>query len=192
MRRPIDLLSTDRVRLSRTTALTELRDDLKRSAFLRGEFLLSSGVRHNYYFNKYLFVTRPGILRRLGRFLGEMVPQDTDRLAAPALGAVALGTAVSLELGLPLVIVRPQVNEGPEEQQMIEGGLYGGEHVTLIEDVVVTGSRASRTVARLVDAGAIVACAVAVLDCEEGAEGRFRELSVDYRPLFTIEEFGIT
>lgn len=187
----MNLLSSNRVRLPRSVVLAELRSDLNRAALLRGDFLLSSGVRHNYYVNKYLFVTRPGILRRLGRFLGEMVPPGTDRLAAPALGAVALGTAVSLELGLPLVIVRPNVTDDPEPQRIIEGGLYGGEEVALIEDVVVTGSRAARAATHLLDAGANVRSIVAVLDCLEGARERFDEMSIDYQHLFTIDELGI-
>ena len=93
------------------------------------------------HFDKYLFETRPAIMRRLGRFLADLVPRDTDRLAAPALGAMALGTAVSLELGLPLVIVRP--DSEPGSSRAIEWELYAQEEVTLIEDMVVTGDRGS-------------------------------------------------
>ena len=191
MRQELDLEAGQSIRQARAAALAELREDLKRSAFQKGDFTLASGVHHDYYFNKYLFVTRPGILRRLGRYLGELVPPDTDRLAAPALGAVVLGAAVSLELGLPLVIVRPQVSDAPEEQRIIEGGLYGGERVVLVEDVVVTGSRASRAVAHLTEGEAEVTHVVAVLDCLEGAAERFATDAIEYRPLFTIDEFGI-
>jgi orotate phosphoribosyltransferase len=191
MRRALNLLAEGRVRLSAEAARAELQKDLMRSAYIKGDFLLASGVRRDYYFDKYLFETRPAILRRLGRFLAEMVPRETDRLAAPALGAVALGTAVSLELGLPMVIVRPQADIEPDSPRVIEGGLYPGEHVTLIEDVVVTGSRASRALARLEAAGAQVGHLVAVLDCLEGARERFAARSVEYRPLFTTADLGI-
>jgi orotate phosphoribosyltransferase len=191
MRRELDLGDREAIRQPRAIALAELREDLMRSAFQAGDFTLASGVRRTYYFNKYLFVSRPGILRRLGRYLGELVPPDTDRLAAPALGAVALGTAVSLELGVPLVIVRPQVTQSPEVQRIIEGGLYGGERVVLVEDVVVTGNRASRAISHLVGEGAEVTDVVAVLDCLEGAGERFAAASIAYSPLFTIDEFGI-
>lgn len=191
MRRALNLLAEGRVRLSAEVARAELQKDLMRSAYIKGDFLLASGVRRDYYFDKYLFETRPAILRRLGRFLAEMVPRGTDRLAAPALGAVALGTAVSLELGLPMVIVRPQADIEPDSPRVIEGGLYPNEHVTLIEDVVVTGSRASRALARLEAAGAQVGHLVAVLDCLEGAGERFAAESVEYRPLFTTADLGI-
>src|ERR671912_675087 len=112
MRRNLDLLAERRVRLPRSEALAELRADIVRAAYVEGDFVLADGLRTNYYFDKYLFETRPAILRRLGRFLADLVPREAERLAAPALGAVALGTAVSLELGLPLVIVRLDREEG--------------------------------------------------------------------------------
>lgn len=189
MKRKLDLLAEHRVRLPRLEALAELRADIVRAAYVEGDFVLANGLRSNYYFNKYLFETRPAILRRLSRFLADLVPRETERLLAPALGAVALGTAVSLELGLPLVIVR--LDGEPGSPRQIEGELYADEEATLIEDVVVTGSRALRTISRVNDAGAHVRQVVSVLDRREGAAERFSEVPVDYRHLFTPEELGI-
>lgn len=189
MRRQLDLLSERRVSLPRDEALSELRADMVRAAYVEGDFVLSSGLRRDYYFDKYLFETRPAILRRLGRFLADVVPQNTDRLAAPALGTVALGTAVSLELGLPFVIVRSDAEPG--HPCTIEGELYAGEEVTLIEDVVVTGGRAMRSVERIAAAGARVRNVVAVLDRREGAARRFEEAAIGYEFLFVPEDLGI-
>lgn len=189
MRRKIDLLSEHRLRLPREESLTELRGDIVRAAYLEGDFEFSGGLRRNYYFDKYLFETRPAILRRLARFLAELVPQDTERLAAPALGAVALGTALSLELGLPLIIVRPDAE--PDSSRAIEGELYAGESVTLIEDVVVTGGRALRAISRVRAAGADARHVVAVLDRQEMAEERLTEDSLGYTYLFMPKDLGI-
>jgi orotate phosphoribosyltransferase len=189
MARRLDLLAESRVRLERDQALAELRADIMRVAYLTGDFELSRGLRRPYYFDKYAFQTRPAILRRLGTFLAELVPREADRLAAAALGAVALGTAVSLELGLPLVIVRPEAQ--PDSRRAFEGELYSGEAVTLIEDVVVTGDRALRAIDPLRRAGARVTHIVAVLDRREGAAKRLTEESIDYRPLLTPEDLGI-
>ncbi len=189
MRRRLDLLAEHRVRLPRAEALAELREDIVRAAYVEGDFVLTGGLRRDYYFDKYLFETRPAILRRLGRFLADLVPRDTDRLAAPALGAVALGTAVSLELGLPLVIVR--ADSVPASSRAIEGEVYADEEITLIEDVVVTGSRALRAASRVSDVGARVGHIVAVLDRREGAAARFVDASIGYSQLFTPEELGI-
>lgn len=189
MRRKLDLLSEKRVRLSRSDSLDELRADIVRASYITGDFVLADGVRSAYYFDKYLFETRPAVLRRLSRFLADLVPRETDRLAAPALGAVALGTAVSLELGLPLVIVR--LDENARNERPLEGEVYPGEDITLVEDVVVTGSRALRAISRLGDSGARVKNVVSVVDRGEGAPERLSEISVGYAHLFTPEDLGI-
>jgi orotate phosphoribosyltransferase len=188
MRRRLDLLAEHRVRLPRDEALSELREDIVRATYVEGDFVLTGGLQRDYYFDKYLFETRPAILRRLARFLAGLVSRDTHRLAAPALVAVALGTAVSLQLGLPLVIVRP--DSEPGSIRAIEGELYADEEVTLIEDVVVTGSRALRAASRVSDVGARVDHIVAVLDRREGAAERFADTSIGYSHLFTPEELG--
>jgi orotate phosphoribosyltransferase len=184
----IDLLNVNRVRLSRSTALNELRRDIVRASYMAGSFTLS-GLHRDFYFDKYLFETRPALLRRVGRFLGELVHLGSDRLAAPALGAVALGTAVSLDLGMPLVIVRPEATGEPA--QAIKGELYPGETVTLIEDVVVTGDRAFSALERIEEAGARGATVVAVVDRNEGARERFVDAAVEYRFLFEPDDLGV-
>ena len=189
MRRAIDLLKEDRLRLSSSDNLTELKADIVRASYIEGDFVLTGGIHRHYYFDKYLFETRPAILRRLARLLGTLVPRDTDRLAAPALGAVALGTAISLDLGLPMVIVR--VTADPESTKTVEGELYQGESVTLIEDVVVTGTRAMAAVDRIRDAGAKTTDIVAVIDRAEGAAERFTGASISYKHLFTPGSLGI-
>jgi orotate phosphoribosyltransferase len=176
-------------RLDTAVALEELRADILRASYLAGDFVLTGGIRRHYYIDKYLFETRPAILRRLARFLSQLVPADTDRMAAPALGGVAIGTAIALELGLPLVIVRPDEEIG--SARAVNGELYPGESVTLIEDVVVTGSRAMSAVVRVEAAEARVRNVVAVIDRCEGASERFAAASIGYHHLFTPAELRI-
>src|ERR1051326_6470554 len=119
-----------------TEERSRLAPDLVRVAWLEGDFVLRSGRRSRYYFDKYLFETQPDMLRRVGRHLAALVPAVTRRLAAPELGAVLLGAAVSLELDLPLVLVRKEVKEYGTGRGL-EGVLEGGDPVTVIEDVQI-------------------------------------------------------
>ena len=64
--------------------LRELRRDLVRASYLKGDFVLRSGKRSNRYFDKFLLETDPHLLRRLGRHLASLVPPATQRLAAIA------------------------------------------------------------------------------------------------------------
>jgi orotate phosphoribosyltransferase len=175
---------------SQSAELERLARDVVAAAWLEGDFVLSSGRRSSFYLDKYLFETQPGILRRVGRHLGELVPAGTRRLAAPELGAVLLGAAVSLELDLPLVLVRKQAKEYGTARA-IEGVLEAGDRVTVIEDVLTTGGEAIRAIEKIRAAGAAVVGLVAVLDRQEGAAERLHELGVPFTPLFRKSDLPV-
>ncbi|MGH2381929.1 MAG: orotate phosphoribosyltransferase [Candidatus Limnocylindria bacterium] len=168
---------------SRADRLAELARDVVGAAFLRGDFVLSSGARSKYYFDKYLFETKPAILRRLGAFLAEMIPAQTDRIAGPELGAVALASAVSLETGLPFVIVKKEA-KGYGTSKLVEGELYPGEKVVVVEDVVSTAAQAIRAAQQLTRAGAQVLTILAVIDREQGGAENISAAGYQFRPLF--------
>jgi orotate phosphoribosyltransferase len=152
--------------------------------------VLRSGKRSNRYFDKFLFETDPALLRRLGKHLAALVPKATQRLAAPELGAVLLGGAVSMETGLPLVLVRKEP-KGYGTSKQIEGQLSPLDRVTVIEDVVTTGGDALRSAQVLRDAGAEVIHLVVVLDRGEGGEENIRAAGVPYSPLFRVQDLQL-
>jgi orotate phosphoribosyltransferase len=160
-----------------------LARDLVAAAYLEGDFVLRSGRRSRYYFDKYLFETKPDILRRVGSLLADLVPPETRRLAAPELGAILLGGAVSLETGLPLVLVRKDAKEYGTAKAL-EGELTPGDRVTLIEDVLTTGGEAIRAAEKVRQAGGELLRLIAVLDREEGAADNLAAAGVEFTPLF--------
>ena len=164
--------------------------DLVKVSYLKGDFVLRSGKRSNRYFDKFLFETDPALLRRLGKQLAALVPRETQRLAAPELGAVLLGGAVSMETGLPLVLVRKEP-KGYGTSKQIEGHLSKGEKVTVIEDVVTTGGDSLRSAQVLRDAGADVIHLVVVLDRGEGGEENIRTAGIPYSPLFRVQDLEL-
>ena len=184
----MNLFERDRVRLSKAQALAELRDDIHCAAYQPGDVELDSGARQAYFVDKYLMVARPAILRRLSRFLAAMIPPEMERVAAPTLGAVALGTAVSLETGLPLAIVRTHWDQS-RRGHPVEGGIRRGETVVMIEDALVTGSRALQAVDRLRDSGAQVDTVVCVLDCQRGATDLLSDHGLTLSAIFRYSSF---
>ena len=169
----------------------ELARDLVAAAWLEGDFVLRSGRRSKYYFDKYLFETQPSILRRVATLLARLVPPATQRLAAPELGAIVLGAAVSLELDLPLVLVRKEAKEYGTGKSL-EGVLEQGERVTLIEDVLTTGGEAIRSAEKIRAAGGTVLRLIAVLDREEGAAENLAAAGVEYSALFTRSDLPVS
>jgi orotate phosphoribosyltransferase len=164
-----------------------LARDLVRASYLKGDFVLRSGKRSNRYFDKFLFETDPQLLKRIGAYLAPLVPRETQRLAAPELGAVLLGGAVSMETGLPLLLVRKEP-KGYGTGKQLEGRFTPGELVTVIEDVVTTGGDSLRSIQVLRDAGLDVIHLVVVLDRGEGGEENMREARIPYSPLFRIQD----
>ena len=90
---------------------------LMKAAYLEGDFVLRSGKRSKYYLDKYLFETDPMVLRGIVAELAMMVREQLaagekyQRLAAPELGGVVLGAGLSLEVGIPLLLVRKKSKE---------------------------------------------------------------------------------
>jgi orotate phosphoribosyltransferase len=164
--------------------------DLVRASYLKGDFVLRSGKRSNRYFDKFLFETDPDLLKRIGAELAALVPKETQRLAAPELGAFLLGGAVSMATGFPLLLVRKEP-KGYGTGKQLEGRFNPGERVTVIEDVVTTGGDSLRSIQVLRDAGLEVIRLVVVLDRGEGGEDNIRDAGIPYSPLYRIADLQL-
>jgi orotate phosphoribosyltransferase len=159
-------------------------------ALLEGDFVLRSGKRSSWYLDKYRFETDPGLLRALGAQLAEAVSAfepEAVRLAAPALGAVALAASASLVSDLPFIIVRGETKEYGTANR-IEGPFEPGELVCLVEDVVTTGGALVEAVSALRDEGLLVRQAVCVVDREDGGSDALARVGVRLRALFRAED----
>ena len=168
----------------------ELLRALREHAYLEGDFVLRSGRRSRYYLDKYRFETRPDLLEALGGRLAAKaheVEPETDRLAGPELGAVALAAAASLASRLPFLIVRREA-KGYGTGNRIEGEFRSGELVCLVEDVVTTGGAAVEAVRGLRKAGLECRSAVCVLDREEGGADALARAAVRLWPLYRAQD----
>lgn len=161
--------------------------DLVKHAYLVGDFLLSSGRRSRYYFDKYLFETKPHILGPVARLIAEQLPPDVDRIAGPELGAVALAAAASLESHIPFLIVK-KASKDYATQKLVEGEFYPGERVVVVEDVMTTGAQAIASAEKLRSLGMDVLFILGIVDREEGAREKVEAAGFQMRSLFTRTE----
>jgi orotate phosphoribosyltransferase len=164
----------------------QLGEAIVEHALLEGDFLLRSGKRSTWYLDKYRFETQPELLRALGERLAELareVEPDADRLAGPALGAVALAASASMASGLPFIIVRGETKVYGTANRL-EGSFHEGECVCLVEDVVTSGGALSEAVSALREEGLVVRNALCVVDREEGGTDALARLGVRLRPLY--------
>lgn len=165
---------------------------------LRGTFTLRSGRTSSYYIDKYLFSTRPQILRDLGPLFAARVHAmekasntKVNRLAGAELGGIPLVTVASMSTDLPCVFVRNQKkNYGTAKQ--LEGKLDAGDVVILLEDVATTGGQALEAVDAIKSTGAKVIGVIATIDRQEGARENVENAGLRFDALFTKAELGIT
>lgn len=177
------------------------RDALARAiadvALLRGTFTLRSGRTSNYYLDKYLFSTRPEVLKPLAALFAQRIADiqkrlnlRADRLAGAELGGIPLVTAASLETGIPALFVRGQKKEYGTARRL-EGALQAGDKVIIVEDVATTGGAALDAAAALKAEGAVILAIIAAIDRQEGARENIEETGIHFESLFTKADLGI-
>jgi orotate phosphoribosyltransferase len=172
------------------TGVDELGQRLLDVALLEGDFTLRSGKRSRWYLDKYRFETEPGMLRLLGERLStkaRRVEPRLDRLAGPALGAVALAASAAMASGLPFIIIRGETKEYGTANRL-EGPYEPGEIVCLVEDVVTSGGALCEAVEAVREAGLVVRHAVCVVDREEGGADALARLGVRLASLYRAGE----
>ena len=169
----------------------ELLDLLKKYAYKKGDFTLSSGKSSEHYVN-----CKPVTLLGRGLTLTSMMMLEhveTPVVAGLTLGADPLvsGVAVCSALDMRLVnalIVRKEP-KGHGTGAWIEGPLLPkGTKVTVLEDVVTTGGSSIKAVEKLRDAGYVVDRIVTIVDRKEGGEDAIKEAGLELRSLFTIDD----
>ena len=170
--------------------LTQLGKEIVKAAYLEGDFLLSSGQRSKYYLDKYRFSTNPKLLKPIAEGLAALLPANLQILAGVELGAVPLVTALSLETGLPFVIVRKGAKDYGTAK-LLEGVLPEGAKLALVEDVLTTAGQAIRAANILKDLGASIEKIVYVVDREQGADANIRAAGFEPAFLFSKTSLGI-
>ena len=169
----------------------ELARDIKDAAYLEGDFVLSSGKRSKYYLDKWLFETDPRLLGEIAKALAALLPSPPpDRLAGVELGGVPLAAALSLETGIPYLIVRRQAKEYGTAKE-VEGRMAEGERVALVEDVLTTAAQAISAAQRLTKLGLKVERILYVIDREEGADANIRAAGFEPAMLFKKSDLGV-
>lgn len=174
-----------------------LAQQIAEVALLRGTFTLRSGKTSSYYLDKYLFSTRPELLRQLAPLFADRIAEmerklgkRARRLAGAELGGIPLVTAASLHTGLACLFVRNKKKDYGTAKQL-EGALERGDAVILLEDVATTGGQALEAVASLRESGADVIGVIATIDRLEGARENVEKAGLAFDALFTKRDLGI-
>ena len=171
----------------------ELLELLKKYAYKKGEFKLSSGKTSEHYVNcKPVTLTGRGLTLSSLLLLKEVETSYVGGLtlgADPLVSGVALVSALDSRLVNGLIVRKEAKGHGT--QAYIEGPLPPeGTKITVLEDVITTGGSAIKAATRLRDAGYVVERVVAIVDRQEDKEAdEFMEsVDLELRSLFTLDE----
>jgi len=133
-----------------------------------GNFKLHSGRTSPIYFDLRLLVSYPAALRQVTAAFSPILGQLAfDLLAATPLAGLPIGTALCLELNLPLIYPRPSAKSYGTGKR-IEGKWQVGQTAVVVDDLVTSGDSILQTVTSLKAAGLHVKDAVVLIDRQQG------------------------
>ena len=175
----------------------ELLRLLRAKSVKRGDFVLASGVRSNFYFDARL-TTMSGrgqlLVGRVGLATLDNLGWQASLIGGLTLGADPIAYAIAysatlLGRNLDAFTVRKEPKDhGRQKGKLIEGPFVPGVPVVVVEDTVTTGGSALRAIRAVKNAGGVILGVLALVDRME--DGREHLASAGYllRAIFTAPE----
>lgn len=160
-----------------------------------GQFTLASGKTSNYYINSKKVLFHSEAIALLGELLYEATRDlEFNAIGGLEIGAIPMATAACMRYAqagrtLEGFFVRKEV-KGHGSKERLEGLVHAGDRVVVIDDVLTTGGSVLQAINEVEKIGAIVVRVICIVDRLQGAAEALR--AYDFRPLFTIRDFGIT
>ena len=173
----------------------ELLELLKKDAYKKGEYTLSSGKKSEHYVNcKPVTLSGRGLTLASLLMLQEVKPSYVAGLtlgADPLVSGVSLVSALDSRLVNGLIVRKEAKGHGT--QAWIEGLLPSeGTVITVLEDVITTGGSAIKAVEKLRDAGYVVNTVVSIVDRQEDDEANaaMKLSGLELKSIFTLDEIA--
>ena len=162
-----------------------------------GDFTLGRTVRNSpVYLNPKLLISSPSALSRVASLIDSELEtamamrnqQVTpfEAIAGVPIGGLHVATALSLRTDVPLVYARPDP-PGQHGRPHIEGVYRPGQVTLIVDDLAAGGGSLVETATRLRQAALVVRDAVVLVDREQGATRRLKEIGVRLHPILTLD-----
>ncbi|WP_432667555.1 orotate phosphoribosyltransferase [Wukongibacter baidiensis] len=149
-------------------------------------FTWASGIKSPIYCDNRLTMSYPEVRDLVAEGFKEVIEKEFPEagiVAGTATAGIPHAAWVSQKMELPMVYVRSSA-KGHGKQNQIEGRLFEGKKVVLIEDLLSTGGSSMKAVKALQEAGADVIGVVAIFSYNfKKVEDLFSAEAVEYRTL---------
>lgn len=169
---------------------------LKKEAFKKGKFILSSGKESDFYLDGRIITMLPEGAYLTAKVILSMLGSGTfDAFGGPTLGAdpiVGAVAAVSFLDGCPVrtFIVRKKAKEHGTQRQVEGPALKKGDRVILVDDVATSGKSLIEAKQALDEIGVSVAKAIVIVDRCEGAGENCSAAGIQLESIFTLADIS--
>jgi len=141
-------------------------------------FTWASGWKSPIYCDNRVTLSHPSIRTYIRQKLTQLIQEEfgsVDLIAGVATAGIPQGVLVAQELGLPFAYVRAKAKEHGTGS-LIEGEIFEGQRVVVVEDLISTGKSSLQAVNALKEAGLSVAGLVSIFTYGfDIAEDNFKE-----------------
>ena len=133
-----------------------------------GQFTLHSGRKSPIYLDLRLLASFPAALRQAAAAYRPLLEGlSFDLLAATPLAGLPIGTAISLDMNVPLIYPRGTAKSYGTGKR-IEGDWSPGQTVVVVHDLITSGDSLLQGIHYLKEAGLQVIGAAVLIDREQG------------------------
>lgn len=170
---------------------------LKKEALKKGEFILSSGKKSDYYLDGRMITLTPEGAYLVASIILEMIKRENiDALGGPTLGADPIAGAIAVlshiqKIPLKTFIVRRAAKEHGMQRQIEGPELKRGNKVVLIDDVATTAGALIEAKEALEKIGVTVEKAIVIVDRCQGAKENLAKANLKLESIFTIKDFDL-
>ena len=157
-----------------------------------GDFTLASGKKSSYYVDLRLVPSYPHEFRKMVKYLENDIAQNIgldefDSIVSVPTGGLVIASALAMETVKPLIYVRSKPKDYGTSKS-VEGKIYDGMKVVMIDDVATTGGSVVNAIQSLKEVNITIKDAYVIVDRMEGASEALTELGVKMHSILNILE----
>ena len=170
---------------------------LKEKALKKGEFILSSGKKSNYYLDGRIITLTPEGAYLVASIILELIKdKNIDAIGGPALGADPISGAVAVlshikKIPIKTFIVRKAAKMHGAGRQIEGPELKSKDRVILVDDVATTGGALLEAVSALKEKGVEIEGAIVIVDRDQGAKQSLAKEGIRLSAIFNLEDLGL-